>query len=237
MTSRTVHSRGVALVLVLTMLVLLSALVVAFMTSATNERTSTVAASSAASSRQIADTTINLVMSQIREATTQSASKSTNGVPTETAAWSSQPGAIRTFTGRQTSGRASSGSTGAWFPTYAPGSSDTVYKLYSSDRMQVSASEYETRDLPEEVQIIENWDIDEPTEDHVDLNTPILIPKPDGNDIVEPRYPIIDPRARYDDNNNPVRGAAPGFVEGFERAGRTRSWDEPRSGWMMRARS
>ncbi len=220
MRSRNVHSRGVALILVLAMLVLLSALIVAFMTSATNERSSTVASSSATASRQIADSTVNLVMSQIREATTQAGASSTGGaIPSETAAWASQPGAIRTFTGEQSQAKVTNAA-GATYPTYKAGNSDTVYKLYSSDRMRVSASEYASRDLPDEVDTIENWDRDEPTKDHVDLNQPVLRQITDAENVVEPRYPIIDPRARFDENDKPTSGSAPGIVDGFDmRAG------------------
>lgn len=217
MSPSNIRSRGVALILVLAMLVLLSALIVAFMTSATNERSSSAAANSAAASRQIADTTVNLVMSQIREATTQAlAIEEGDTIPRETAAWASQPGAIRTFTGKQSTGGKVTHTSGAWFPTYEAGNQDYVYKLYSSDRMRVSSEEYESRDLPEEVKVVEQWKREEPLEDHVDLNQPLLVPRPDAENVVEPRYPIIDPRARFDENGRPVSGSAPGIVEGFD---------------------
>src|SRR5687768_410506 len=92
------NSRGVALVIVLAMLVLLSALLVAFMSTATTERASSYANAGATSARQIADSTVSLVISQIRDATSQASSG--NSQPDENVVWASQPGAIRTFSGR-----------------------------------------------------------------------------------------------------------------------------------------
>src|SRR4030095_9272850 len=84
--------QGVALVIVLAMLVLLSGLIVAFFNSVRTERNATKADSNVASARAIADSTVNMVIAQIREATTRY---------TNTATWASQPGAIRTFSGSQ----------------------------------------------------------------------------------------------------------------------------------------
>src|SRR5215210_7548042 len=83
-------ARGVALVIVLAMLVLLSALLVAFMSTATTERASSYANAGVSTARQIADSTVSLVISQIREATS---------FPDEGVTWASQPGAIKTFSG------------------------------------------------------------------------------------------------------------------------------------------
>ena len=89
---------GVALVIVLSILVLLAALTIGFMTSVTNERTATSVNSALISARQLNDTAINLVIEQIREATSCYA-PGTNK-PDESATWSSQPGAITTFSGK-----------------------------------------------------------------------------------------------------------------------------------------
>src|SRR4051794_36049817 len=83
--------RGIALVIVLAMLVLLSGLMVAFLSTATTERSAAFANSGAINARQIADSTVNTVISTIREATT---------APEEDVTWASQPGAIRTFAGK-----------------------------------------------------------------------------------------------------------------------------------------
>src|SRR5687768_4284842 len=85
------EAHGVALVIVLAMLVLLSALLVAFISTATTERASSYANAGVTAARQIADSTVSLVISQIRDATS---------TPDEGVTWASQPGAIRTFSGR-----------------------------------------------------------------------------------------------------------------------------------------
>src|SRR5690349_1482451 len=128
--------RGVALVIVLSMLVLLSALLVAFMTTASTERSASFANAGVANSRQIADSTVSYVISQIRDATS---------VPEDNVIWASQPGAIRTFAGTITSGGTKTGSLrdGAYWDDYSPSSAtikggrpaEAVYKLYSSDKM------------------------------------------------------------------------------------------------------
>lgn len=113
--------RGAALVIVLALLVLVLGLVVAFLTRTSTERSASSAYLSSASTRQLAETAINLVQSQIRDATTQGKDVS----------WSSQPGMIRTF-----------GAAGN------PGSAlQKVYKLYSADGL-ISTAFSQGTDLP-----------------------------------------------------------------------------------------
>lgn len=83
------QQRGIALVIVLAMLVLLSGMIIGFFLSVTTERQASSSATSSIQARQVADSTVNLAIAQIRDATSQS----NNG-----AAWASQPGAIRTYT-------------------------------------------------------------------------------------------------------------------------------------------
>jgi uncharacterized protein (TIGR02600 family) len=105
---------GVALVLVLAMLVLMSALLVAFVTSAGTENTASKTFAQGLEARQAAETATNLVIAQIREATKGDGVNST---------WASQPGAIRTF-----------GSSKA---------NNIVYKLYSAEKLQEPESAYQ----------------------------------------------------------------------------------------------
>jgi uncharacterized protein (TIGR02600 family) len=221
-------TRGVALVIVLSMLVLLSALLVAFMTTASTERSASFANAGLANSRQIADSTVSLVISQIRDATS---------VPDPDVTWASQPGVIRTFGGKLVPGGTQKGTlgSGAYWDDYAPSSSniksnraaDGVYKLYSADKMFVSSKEYADNDLDGtkasgDVQVVENWEpLDEAANtkrfpDFVDLNKPILSLRRDadeGGKVVEPRYPIIDPRAKLNQSN---AEGNPGLVDGFD---------------------
>ncbi len=206
--------RGIALVIVLTMLVLLSGVLIAFMASAANERTASQAASSGAMTRQIADSTLNLVLAQIRDATSQTGNDVT---------WASQPGAIRTFGGTvsntKTQIQASGGPLGAYYNEYTPSADDFVFKLYSADHLRPSATEYNSSDLKAEVKVIENWDPKNPVADYVDLNQPFLSVRTDldaAGLIVEPRYPVIDPRAKYDATEGENTSDNPGIVDGFD---------------------
>jgi uncharacterized protein (TIGR02600 family) len=206
--SRGQSQAGIALVIVLAILVLLSALMVAFMTTVSTERSASQAGSDGSAARTIADSTLNLVMAQIREATGQ--------LPDDTT-WASQPGAIRTFSGHLSTSK-SSLPDGAYSYGYSPGTNDFVYKLYSADRIKVPSKEYENKDLADEINVIEKWDRTKPKKDHVDLNEPVLSPRRDlGENTVEPRYPIVDPRAKFTNNGEtPNNGPNPGIVEGFD---------------------
>ncbi|MCE9608784.1 MAG: Verru_Chthon cassette protein A [Chthoniobacter sp.] len=107
-------NRGVALVLVLAFLVLISVLVIAFFSSVTTELTSSKSYAFGANARQLADTSVQTVMGQIRDATTKG-----NKV-----AWASQPGMIRTYDDS--------------------GESVSYYKLYSSENMIVTKSQIQS---------------------------------------------------------------------------------------------
>src|SRR5690349_8277591 len=106
MKTNKVPQQGIALVIVLAMLVLLSGLLVAFLTTATAERNSTAANAASVSARQIADNTVNLVINQVREATNAGDANGTGGTKTwEDATWASQPGAIRVLSGQLGGGK------------------------------------------------------------------------------------------------------------------------------------
>ena len=77
---------GAALILTLGMLVLLSGLILSFLLTVRSESTSSKAYEGGTNSRLLADSAVNLVISQIRQASTQ-----------PDLAWISQPGLIRTF--------------------------------------------------------------------------------------------------------------------------------------------
>lgn len=203
------RDKGVALIIVLSMLVLLSGLLVAFLTTARTERTAAASDSATAASRQIADSTVSFVISQIRDATT---------TPAENTTWASQPGAIRTFSGTLNGSRKPL-KDGAYYDGYSTSSNDFVFKLYSADRMKVSSSQYSNQDLAEETTLIESWDRGNPVDDYVDLNEPALSLRRDldteGN-TVEPRYPIVDPRAFYNKNDRFTDSIPDSKVEGFD---------------------
>ncbi|HSJ04395.1 MAG TPA: Verru_Chthon cassette protein A, partial [Verrucomicrobium sp.] len=105
--------KGMALVLVLSFLVLLSALILAFFGSVTTETKASRYTDAGNRSRELVDTATSVVMAQIRSATTRGAN----------IAWASQPGMIRTY------GVAAGTSSGA---SSAP---LEYYKLYSAEKM------------------------------------------------------------------------------------------------------
>ena len=126
-------TRAVALIIVLAMLVLLSGLIVAFMSTVTTEHGATQSYANSATARQIADNTTNFVIGQMREATT---------LYTEKGTWASQPGAIRVFMGKQTNTQKTLGAEGGYQYGYS-GPDDWVYKLYSSENMRVKGTDYQ----------------------------------------------------------------------------------------------
>lgn len=217
--ARQVSNRGVALVIVLAILVLFAGLVVSFMATATGERGAAEAAAASGNARQFADSTVNLVIGQIQDAT--SLRDDATGKPKEGVTWASQPGAIRTYSGKLSSAKTTvtGKPKGTYYYDYTAGASDYVFKLYSSDKMKVTSSDYGAKELPGEVKVIETWNRENPDPAYADLNEPFLSPRPDIDPsglVVEPRYPIIDPRAKYDSNGGAITSAASGIVDGFD---------------------
>ncbi len=102
---------GIALVIVLAFLVLISVLVIAFFSSVTTELTSAKSYAAGTNARQLADSAVQTVMGQIRDATTKGTKL----------AWASQPGMIRTYD--------------------SGGEPVSFYKLYSSENMVVTKSQ------------------------------------------------------------------------------------------------
>jgi len=100
--------QGVALVTVLTVMALTTILVLTFFSLATSEHRASSTYSQGLQAQQVAEQAVNMVIAQIREATTIGT----------TNAWASQPGAIRN-----------------WDDT---GTETFAYKLYSDDQMKVT---------------------------------------------------------------------------------------------------
>lgn len=165
-------SKGVALVIVLAIVVLLTGLIVAFFSSVTSDAKTARTQIALAESDALSDSVVQIAISQIRSATQ---STSPDGVANLT--WASQPGAIRTF-------QNSSGG-----PTHR------IYKLYSAGAMTVSgaaASNWNpASDLPtgEFRQIDANGKSRDYSALWADLNSPVRDSA--GNEI----FPIANPRA------------------------------------------
>jgi len=101
----------VALVLVLAFLVLISVLVIAFFSTVSTELASAKSYASGTNARHLADSSVQAVMGQLRDATTKGSNN----------AWASQPGMIRTYGNK--------------------GEPVNYFKLYSSDNMVVTQSQ------------------------------------------------------------------------------------------------
>jgi uncharacterized protein (TIGR02600 family) len=119
--SRFSSRRGVALIVVLSLVAVMAMLAVVFFSSTTAESQSSQTQSSAQSAQQLASSAAQIVMTQIKTAGNQTAPGNSAAV-----AWTSQPGLLRTFT---------------------PTGASTVYKLYSATDM-VTGNFSETDDAP-----------------------------------------------------------------------------------------
>ena len=166
-------SGGIALVIVLSFLVLISVIILAFFSSVSTELSNSKAVANSASTHQLADSAVNVVMAQIVDATKGKDSSSA------TLAWASQPGMIRTF---DTSG--------------VP---KDFFKLYSSNQMTVDGTAFKADDeMPPT-----DWSKADNAGLYTDLNQPALVADPAGliqPDSARPDkysavYPIVDPFA------------------------------------------
>jgi uncharacterized protein (TIGR02600 family) len=147
--------RGAALVVVLAILVMLLGISVTFLARTSIERTASARFSAAASTRQLADTAVNIVQGQISQATSLGS----------TVAWASQPGMIRTWGAGPP-------------PNYTASASPYLnFKLYSAPDMVTNSGNF-TSDLPSA-----SWATDRAT--WTDLNAPVngVFPILDGSAI------------------------------------------------------
>ncbi len=111
---KTAHRRGIALLIVLAILVLITGLVVAFFSAANTELASAKSYAGGSSSQQLADAATQLAIGSIRKATSDT-STSPSGTDV---AWASQPGMIRTWDSK--------------------GNARNIYKLFSSSNLEAT---------------------------------------------------------------------------------------------------
>lgn len=188
----TSRQRGVAILIVLAVIVLMSVLVLSFFQMSKSEQVQSKVNADMLRSYTLRDTAINLAIGQLREAT--SPALDPKGI--QSWLWTSQPGMIRTFN--------------------KDGTNSLLYKLYSARQMKVGGptadTDITTEDLPQA------WD-EMPTE-FVDLNRPVYKSKVgvagganiDSTANLEALYPIIDPTAY--DPKRPRTDNPEGFVYG-----------------------
>lgn len=177
---------GIALVLVLAFLALISVFIIGFFSSASGELSAASSYAANITTRQLADSATNLVMGQIREATTRVSPGVSNdmllGRPQARAsggvfdAWASQPGAIRTFKGG---------------PKASPDAT-AIYKLFSSNEMVIEGTAVANYFSKDEVPDGSSGWYNQPAV-FTDLNEPISVPDPTNPAQNIDRYPILDP--------------------------------------------
>lgn len=192
------RSKGLALIIVLSMLSLATIVMLAFLSVADTEHKGTMTYSSSQNARRLADTAVNIVVSQI----TAGSDQDTNTQGREIHA--TQPGAVRKYT-----------SSGAFL---------AGYKLFSDAEMiyQGSGAATGTSAVTDEYNFVKNseppstWNQDNNIARYVDMNEPVVkgvVSSTGEVGNVETYFPIIDPRAAY--SMNPT-GTSPLPVEGFQ---------------------
>lgn len=164
------RKKGVAIVTVLSIIALMTILVVSLFNLAQSQQVVAQGATEIQRVNAVKDTAINLVMAQIREATTMDGT-----------VWTSQPGAIRTF-------------------HHNIRGSNRIYKLYSSRQSMIrDVAEYDV-DLTKKIEGEDlGIDWAQKPDDWVNLNQPLRSTDPQHPDAVEYTrffFPIADPRSK-----------------------------------------
>ena len=181
--------KGVALILVISFIVLLSALIIGFFSRVTGELTGSRSYAENISARQLSESAVSLVMGQIRSATTI-----VNGC------WASQPGMIRVYA-------AANGTAGAQAYRF--------YKLYSSHNMVLTnftgfnpnAGTFTDPNSGANAEVPigpGGWQF-QPAY-FTDLNTPVSVPDPINAGSTIKRYPIFDPSVATINGVAPANG-------------------------------
>ena len=173
------HRRAIALVLVLSFLVIISGLVIAFFSMVTSEASSAGNAAASASARSLADSAVSFVMGTIVDATQgheppdpTDPSKKTPAGPANAWVWASQPGMIRTYDNA--------------------GALRYVYKLYSADDMRLAKDKFDPIHTDTSQITGVDWATGAQRDVWVDMNEPL---KDAANFDT---YPIVDPTAADD---------------------------------------
>ena len=167
--------RGAALVIVLSFLIVLTGLVVAFLSSISDEAAATSAAAMAVTTRTLADAAIQMDIAQIRDATAGFARNGDGSLNSNSpVCWASQPGAIRLY------------------DTNAD--CTAIYKLYSSTNMVDTNGGSPTNDLP-----AASWGSNAAL--YTDLNAPVVTV---ASGVTNTNYPIMDPFMTNTTNGSPI---------------------------------
>jgi uncharacterized protein (TIGR02600 family) len=189
--------KGLALIIVLSMLALATIVILAFLSVADTEHKGTMTYSASQSARRLADTAVNVVVSQIRAGSDQDGDAK-NGREIH----ATQPGAVRQYS--------------------AGGSFLAGYKLFSdSEMIFTSTGAAGRKSVEDEHEFVKgaeppaDWNSGNQLARYVDLNDPVVkgVMSTSGEAAsAQIFFPIIDPRAAYDMDPS---GGLPIPVEGF----------------------
>ena len=178
-----VRRRGIALIIVVSVLALATILVLAMFSVTESEFKSTQSYAASQTARQLADSAVSIVISQIQAGSSQSTGQ------TGREFHATQPGAVRRYSD---------------IGVFLSG-----YKLYSDSTMIVNTSgaaaeENFAKDVP-----LSNWNIADNEPYYVDLNEPAITASVGG--AVRLSFPIVDPRAAQEDPESPGNPKVEGF--------------------------
>jgi len=196
--------KGLALIIVLSMLALATIVILAFLSVADTEYKATTTFSSSQNSRRLADTAVNIVISQIRSGTEQDDGQ--NGRPNFAGRefHATQPGAVRKYSQH-----------GAFLAGYKLFSDkDMIFRPPGSGAPSISSIDNEHKFVLQS-EPPAGWNSGDNTSRYTDLNEPVIKGVADntGNPgLVQTFFPILDPRAAMD--MDPA-GGTPIPVEGF----------------------
>jgi uncharacterized protein (TIGR02600 family) len=191
--------KGLALIIVLSMLALATIVILAFLSVADTEHKGTMTYSASQTSRRLADTAVNLVISQIRAASEPEPGSAIRYIH------ATQPGAVRKYS-----------SDGAFFAGYKLFSdSNMIYRPSTNADLGVGSNVSEQTFVANS-EPPPNWNIGLNQSVYVDLNEPVVkgvVTNVSGAvGSSEVFFPVLDPRAAF--NMNPIAGA-PQPAEGF----------------------
>jgi len=188
--------KGLALIIVLSMLALATIVMLAFLSVADTEHKGTMSYSSSQTARRLADTAVNVVIAQIRAGSDQDIATAGREIH------ATQPGTVRKYT--------------------HDGSFLAGYKLFSDSELIFKgtgvpngpASVVEEYNFVKKSEPEADWNKDNNTVRYVDLNEPVIKGIASANGTVagsQVYFPIIDPRAAYDMEPGPAQIPMEGF--------------------------
>ena len=180
--SRPRKNQGVAILTVLAIITLMTVLVISFFNMAQTAKTTAKGSVEIQRVTTLKDTIINLVIAQFREASRLSPTNA--GDPRNIITWTSQPGAIRTYSGTDVS-------------------RNRLYKLYSSNVPQLeNIQPNSTSQLLDSINKDNAPDWAERPDEFTDINRPVYTAATGdraratgASDTTGYTYPIVDPRS------------------------------------------